>query len=143
MKLSKFKEYIINNYGEEEWKDYESSYGYRINTAPKKEQRRELILDGTYIQYINNPSEELQLLAVEYEPSYIHYINNPSERVQLLVVRQDGYNIRYIKNPTDKVIQEATRCVDKPTIRTYILSHLENDLEETKKKKGKDEVKNI
>ena len=63
--------------------------------------------NGELIQFIDNPSEEVQLAAVKENSYSILYIQNPSERVQLIVVKEIPYLIRYMKNPTDKVIQFA------------------------------------
>jgi hypothetical protein len=62
---------------------------------------------GYSIKYIENPSEEVQLAAVRKNPYSIYYIQNPTEKVQLAAVEQDGYLIRYIQNPSEKVIQLA------------------------------------
>ena len=55
------------------------------------------------IQYINNPSEKVQLAAVNQNGYAIKYINNPSEKVQLAAINQNGYAIEYIKDPSEKV----------------------------------------
>jgi len=58
---------------------------------------------GYAIQYIKNPSEALQLTAVNKNGYVIRYIKNPSEALQLAAVKQDRYAIRYIKNPSEAV----------------------------------------
>jgi hypothetical protein len=40
---------------------------------------------------------------VKINSSSIKYIKNPSEQVQLVAVQKNGSSIKYIKNPTDKV----------------------------------------
>ena len=110
MKLSEFKEKVIEEYGEEEWKEIENSYVYKIYTAPEEEQIEAVKQDGCAIEYINNPSEEVQLKAV----------------------KQVGDTIRDINNPTDKVIKEAIKNIeiDYAYNLEYILRFLENDLKE-------------
>ena len=154
MKLSEFKEKVIEEYGEEEWKEIENSYVYKIYTAPEEEQIEAVKQDGIYIQYIhnpskelqleavkengnalvyiNNPSEEVQIEAVKENGNVIKYINNPSEKVQIEAVKQVGYTIRDINNPTDKVIKEAIKNIeiDYAYNLEYILRFLENDLKE-------------
>ena len=44
-----------------------------------------------------------QLKAVRYNPKDIQYMVNPSEQVQLTAVRQDGFVIKYIPNPSEEV----------------------------------------
>jgi hypothetical protein len=60
---------------------------------------------GSSIQYIQNPSERVQLAAVKDNPSSIQYIQNPSEKIQLVAVKQNPYSIYCIKNPTEGVKQ--------------------------------------
>jgi len=55
------------------------------------------------MQYIKNPSEQLQLAAVKQNGYIIEYIKNPSEKVQLEAVKQNAYAIFYIKNPSEKM----------------------------------------
>ena len=52
---------------------------------------------------IENPSEAVQLAAVQSDGWAISYIENPSEASQLAAVQQDGTAIEWIKNPTDEV----------------------------------------
>ena len=63
-----------------------------------------LIKDNVYnIQYIKNPSVELELESVKQDYWMIKYISQPSEQVQLEVVKRNGYVIQYIKNPLEKI----------------------------------------
>jgi len=55
-------------------------------------------------QYIKNPSEKVQLAAVKRHGLIIEFIKNPSERVQLAAVTKSGYAIGYINNPTKEVL---------------------------------------
>lgn len=152
MKISEFKDYIINKYGKKEWKKYENTYGYLIYSATEEEQRKKLQINGKDIQYINNPSEELQFIAVREEgyaleyidnpsemiqieaikenPYAIQYISNPSEKLQLLAVKRNPLSIIDIKNPTEKVIEEVVKSIDYMYESMYLLKHLENDLKE-------------
>ena len=59
------------------------------------------------IKYMENPTEEVQLMAVIKNPYSIQYIQNPSEKVQLVAVEQNPRLIRSIENPTEKVKQLA------------------------------------
>lgn len=130
MKLSDYKDYIINKYGEEGWKDYKSTYAYSIYSLSEEKQKRKLQIDGNNIRYINKPSEEMQLIAVKENSGAIQYIDSPSEELQLLAVKDDPTIIIDIKNPTEKVIQEAIKGIDFYFYGMHFLRYLENDLKE-------------
>ena len=53
-------------------------------------------IDGWMIQYVKNPTEEMQLEAVKH-------INNPTEKVKLEAVKKDGWIIKYIDNQTEEI----------------------------------------
>ena len=130
MKLSEFKEIITNKYGEEAWKNYEGTFGYSIYSVTEEKQKRLVQKDGTYIRYINNPSERVQIEAIKQYPFNIEYIHNPSEKLQLEAVKENPLAIIYIKNPTEKVIQEAIKGLNYSFDSEYMLRHIENDLKE-------------
>ena len=58
---------------------------------------------GYVIDCIENPTEEMQLLAVKQRGYAIQFIKNPTEEVQLEAVKQEYKAIDYIANPTEKV----------------------------------------
>jgi len=121
----------INNYSESEQIRAVSQGTYRLKRYPNRQYTGRNT--GQYIQYIHNPSEKVQLAAVQsYKNGFssIKYIKNPSEKVQLAaikkyeityrdksvfanvpltekaqiaLVRKDGRQIEYIKNPSEKV----------------------------------------
>ena len=53
--------------------------------------------------YVEDPSEQLQLIAVKADYNNIRHIENPSEEVQLAAVNKNPKAIKYIKNPCEKV----------------------------------------
>lgn len=63
--------------------------------------------DGYVIKYIKNPSEAVQLAAVEYEGLTLDYIDNPTENVQFKAVEDDPWNLASIKNPISEVVLNA------------------------------------
>ncbi len=130
MKLSEFKEMVIEIYGKEAWEEIEESYIYKIYTAPEEEQLQVVKEDGYDIEYINNPSEKIKLEAVKENGLAIQCINNPSEEVQLEAIKKDGLAIRYVKNPSEKVIQESIKGfgMNNTYKLKYMLKFLENDL---------------
>lgn len=152
MKLSEFKNKVIEKFGEGYWKEFTNSEAYKTYIA-SKEKQLELIKNKPFaIDYIKNPSEDLQLEAVKQNGYAIEYINNPSERVQIEAIKQYPFNIEYIhnpseklqleavkenplaiiyiKNPTEKVIQEAIKGLNYSFDSEYMLRHIENDLKE-------------
>lgn len=46
---------------------------------------------GRNIQYIANPSEQIQFAAVQEDAAAISYIKNPTEQVKFLVNLLDSY----------------------------------------------------
>jgi hypothetical protein len=63
----------------------------------------------TVMKHIFNPSEDVQLVAVNSDPYSIQYIKNPPESVQLSLVSKMGHLIEYIKNPSEAVQLVAVR----------------------------------
>jgi hypothetical protein len=64
---------------------------------------------GYNIQWIDNPSEEIQLKAVIYAWDVIKLIKNPSESVKIAAVKHCGYAIQLIENPSEAVQLEAVK----------------------------------
>lgn len=112
MKLSEFKNKVIELKGEEEWKKIINKREYKIYVSPEEEQ-----LEAVY----NNPYD-------------IQFINNPSEKIQLYAIAQSIPIIDYIKQPTDNIIEEVIKKIEYTSDYLYILKHLENDLNEIKEK---------
>lgn len=128
MKLSEFKEYIINKFGEKSWENYENTYAYSIYSSNEEEQKKVLQKDGTNIRYINNPSEEVQFEAIKENGYAIQFINNPSEEIQFEAIKQNPLSIIDIKNPSEKLIEEAVKGINYSFDSGYLLRHIENDL---------------
>jgi DNA-dependent RNA polymerase auxiliary subunit epsilon len=74
---------------------------------PKYNLGKQVYNNGELIQFIDNPSEEVQLAAVKENGYSIKFIDNPSEEVQLAAVKENGYSIKFIDNPSGKVKQLA------------------------------------
>ena len=151
MKLSEFKKHVIKIHGKEMWERIEDSDEYQIYTASERDQKRKVKENPYNVEYINNPSEEIKILAVKGKASCIMYINNPSEALQLQAVKKDGFAIQNIKNPSEKVQLEAVKETDcvisfikNPTDRVirevinnfkygeninFILRFIENDID--------------
>ena len=110
-------------------------FGPFIRDVTEQEQIKQIERDGGYmIQFIENPSENVQLAAVYKSPQSIEHIKNPTERVQLDAVHRSPHSIGYIKNPTEKVqIAAVTHSwrnvlrIDNPTkkVKFVVLTDIE------------------
>jgi len=83
-----------------------------IKTIPNPSEALQLaavnLLSAT-IGFIENPTEKVQIAAVSKYGPAIRYIDNPSEAVQLAAVENNGHAIEYIENPSEKVQLAAVR----------------------------------
>jgi len=75
---------------------------------------------GTYIKYLNKPSEAVQIAAVRSDSYAIRYIKRPKLPVQLAAIEIDPESHRYIKKPHEKAIQLAV------TLSPHIYVDIEN-----------------
>jgi hypothetical protein len=75
--------------------------------------RRVLIsYDPNTIEYMANPSPELQMLAVKANYALIKYVENPSLDLQKEVVSANPYNIQYITNAAEQIKEYVFRLSD-------------------------------
>lgn len=65
-----------------------------------------------HIKYIENPYIDIQKLAVRSRPDLICYIKNPTEEVQLISINKYWGNINFIKNPSKKIQIEAVKNIN-------------------------------
>ncbi len=75
--------------------------------------------DPNVIGSIRNPSEKVQLAAVEKDFYSLEFIKNPTEKVQMSVITRNPTMIELIKNPTEKV-QLATIQSNSSLIRLMV-----------------------
>ena len=98
-----------------------SNIKYYYAELPEDVKIKAVTKNASAIQYIKNPSPELQLAAVKQNGNAIMHIKNPSLELQLAAVNQNGYAIEYILkkgiNPTPEV-QLAAVNQNKYTIRS-------------------------
>ena len=126
----------------------ESSNDIIQDELPKYEAKRlaAVRLDGWRIEYINNPSEEVQLAAVRQSGSVIHLILAkgivPSIAVQQAAVLQNPVSalgtMIYHHLPVSKMIQwTAAKEIKKRNLKIeeIILSKLDPDVQEYLKSK--------
>ncbi|ASV44126.1 hypothetical protein PBI_SCTP2_111 [Salicola phage SCTP-2] len=76
------------------------------------------------LKIIKNPTEQVQLLAVEHDQSNFKFIKNPSKSVIIKYVQGNGFNLRHLNynQVDDDVYKEAMKsefrsvsCVENPT----------------------------
>jgi len=90
-----------------------------LNNATEEEQLAAIEKDAYVIEYIDNPSEAVQLSFIEQHgvsffigsrvASLLDIISNPSEAVQLAAVKDNGYAIECIDNPSEAVQLAAVK----------------------------------
>lgn len=133
MKLSEFKEIIITQFGEKGWKQLKNTYGYEVYIATNNQQNLLVQNNGTDIRYINNPSEELQLIAIENNLKNFQYIDKPSEKIKIEAVNRNPSYIQYIKNPSDEILLKFLEGIEYVGEMVNFLKYIENDLRGEKK----------
>lgn len=94
--------------------EYKKVLQQEFKTMSQQEQIEAIKKDGSKIMAVENPNEDLQLLAVRKNGvianySNISYIRNPTENVKLEVIRQSFNGIQYIKNPNETLQLEAVK----------------------------------
>jgi hypothetical protein len=84
--------------------------------------------DEYAIQYIENPSEKVQLEALKKSYYVLKFIKNPSEQVQLEAVKKNAYAIQYIENPSEQVQLKAVKQ------NGHVIQHIGNPSEQVQLK---------
>lgn len=81
------------------------------NLSSKEDQLKSVRQDGTLIDYIKNPSEEVQLEAVKQYPCSLYYIKHkhPSEKVKLELIKKYGKAIMFVDNPSEELQLAANK----------------------------------
>lgn len=99
-----------------------------LDFLSEEEQLKLIYTDPHNIKYISNPSEKLQLEAINKNCCVIFYIKNPSEQVQLESVKQNPCMLLYILDkgiiPSKQVQLEAVKK------GSYIIYYIENPPEQ-------------
>lgn len=102
----------------------------QIQNPPEKLLIAAVSGDGDFIKYIDDPSEAVQLAAVQQNGTAIGWIVNkginPSDAVKYAAVRQSGSAIRSIVNPSEELIMLALKHDGR------FIKHINNPSEEIK-----------
>lgn len=103
--------YFINTFSYND--DLPTHHVEKIHEMSPKEQLEAVRHYGSAIQHIKNPSERMQLEAVDspssYKESALKYIKNPSEKVQRAAVKRVSRAIQFIKNPPEDLQIQAVK----------------------------------
>ena len=79
----------------------------KFNVSNEEECLAAVEIDGSNIENIPNPSEAVQLKAVNQEIWNVKYIMYPTEKVQLVAIGVSGIGIGFIKKPSEMVQLKA------------------------------------
>ncbi len=75
------------------------------------EQQLKLIKENVdNLVIIRDPTEEVQLLAVQTDPKMIRYIKNPSLKVQEMAVKDNPFIVVLVDNPSSEL---ANSCLSR------------------------------
>lgn len=106
--------------------------------------------DASLIKHIQNPTERASLLAVEKDTSTIQYIKDPSEKVQMTAIDKDASAIRYISNPSESVKLKTVeirpdmiRYINNPSEKIQLTAVRANPLVIQHIKSASDEVQQV
>jgi len=67
----------------------------------------------SWLKKIKDPSEKIQIVAVEHNPYAIQHLKNPTEKAQIVAVEKNPWVIGIIEKPTDKVKELANKLKNK------------------------------
>ena len=90
---------------------------------------RMVSIKGNALEFIVNPSRAVIKKALYTFPNSIQYIDNPTEEQQLISINNDPSTFQFIKNPTDTVVEEAIiarpsniQYIPNPTLKQMIIA---------------------
>ena len=90
---------------------------------------RMVSIKGNALEFIVNPSRAVIKKALYTFPNSIQYIDNPTEEQQLISINNDPSTFQFIKNPTDTVVEEAIiarpsniQYIPNPTLKQMIVA---------------------
>ena len=85
---------------------FESTYTYIWNFNKTYDERLEILKMNPYnILHTIEPTEEMQLIAVDSRPNLIGKINKPAEEIQKIALNKDLFQYRYIKDVTENTLR--------------------------------------
>jgi hypothetical protein len=112
---------------------------YKFDYSTESGQIEAVSFFGYNIRFIKNPSQRVNLLAVQQNGRAIHYINEPNELIQMSAIKNNPYAIYDIANPTKSVEEESMKY--DISIREYISNKKQKNSFKTKEKVAKEHFK--
>lgn len=83
------------------------------------EKQKKLIAELPWaMEFIKNPPEELQLIAVKKQGSTLQYFKDTSDKVKLEAIKTNGWSIQYVTKPSDEMKELSIKR--KPRAIKYI-----------------------
>lgn len=95
---------------------------------------------GLVLEYIKNPTIEIQEAAIDNNARAIKYIGSPTEDMMIKAVNKGWSILEYIKNPTDQVIELA---IDKSGWAIQYVKNPSEELQLLAVRKNYDSIKYI
>lgn len=80
-----------------------------INLMSENDKMDMIREDGLDIQFIKNPSDDMQMAAIVQNPESFRMIKNPSEKIQEYAIKILPDLIKYIPNPSENIQNVALR----------------------------------
>lgn len=75
-------------------------------------------VDCNYIDYLNDPFEEIVMIAIQSNPHYLLQIENPTDEMKWLALKKDPRIIEHISNPDPEMIEYALKT--NPVVAIYL-----------------------
>ena len=123
------KSALFNNLNLEEYLSDNKIYLDKLDSHYQKEILEEL--DYTLIAYFEEPSEELQILVMEYDPNLFEHINNPTEKIMILAVENDPENLDWI---ADRMMDKVPESIQLAAVNMdgLVISYIKEPSEKVK-----------
>lgn len=138
MKLSRLKEIVKEELGDKGLLHFESTYTYIWNFDKTYDERLRILKINPYnIIHTIEPTEEMQLIAVDSRPNLIGKINKPSEEIQKIALNNDLFQYRYIKDVTENTLRYYLQIL-KEKVKNDNLNN--EELEAYKLRQGLEEL---
>ena len=71
------------------------------------------------------PTEEMQLIAVDSRPNLIGKINKPAEEIQKIALNKDLFQYRYIKDVTENTLRYYLQILKEKVKKDNLYEELE------------------
>jgi hypothetical protein len=126
MKLSRLKEIIKEELGDEGLLYFESTDTYIWNFNKTYDERLRILKINPYeIIHTIEPTTEMQLIAVESRPNLIGKINKPAEEIQKIALNKDLFQYRYIKDVTENTLRYYLQILKEKVKKDNLYEELE------------------